>query len=145
MTAIKILIVNPELGIRLEIGSLLINKNYELLYASDGEEACELLNSMHFGAVICDYKIPKINGVDLLKSLRARKDLTPFVYLSLTTPENVKLQLMNYGVYAFLPIAAMPKIPEVLQEVLKKNEEMESLLESKQDETREFVNILHSA
>lgn len=145
MPTLKILVVNPELGVRMDIGSVLLTENYELLYASDGEEAFELLNAQHFGAVICDYQIPKMNGIDLLKSLRDRKDFTPFIYLSLTTPQEIELKLINLGAYAFLPMSDMRKIPEILQEVLKKNEEIKTLLESKQDETREFVNILHSA
>jgi DNA-binding response OmpR family regulator len=145
MPALKILIVNSELEVRMDIALMLTNENYELLYASDGEEASELLEASRYGAVICDYKMPKINGVDLLKSLRARKDFTPFVYLSEVTPEVIGLQLINLGAYALLSILEMPKIPEVLKEALKRNEEIKSLLESSHDETKEFVNILHSA
>ena len=66
----KILIVDDELGIR-ESLKLVLEDHYPLIVTESGEQALECLkNDPSIGLVLLDIKMPKINGLDVLKLIK---------------------------------------------------------------------------
>jgi len=68
--AVKILIVDDDPDIRDVLKLTLAEENYTILEAGDGEEALKVITSKPLDLVLLDYKIPKINGPDVVKKVR---------------------------------------------------------------------------
>lgn len=71
--ATKILIVDDDPDIRDVLKLTLLEENYEILEASDGEEALSTIYSKPLDLVLLDYKIPKIDGRQVC--CRIKKDI----------------------------------------------------------------------
>ena len=66
----KILVVDDEAGIRDYFYSALSQEDYEVLTASSGEEAIELVRKDGFDLVLLDIKLPGIDGIEALRQIR---------------------------------------------------------------------------
>ena len=71
--AVKILIVDDDPDIRDILKLTLSEEDYEVLEASDGQEALKIINSKPLDLVLLDYKIPKIDGRQVCRLIK--KDL----------------------------------------------------------------------
>ncbi|MCM8780667.1 MAG: response regulator [Candidatus Omnitrophica bacterium] len=71
--AIKILIVDDDPDIRDVLRLTLSEENYTILEAQDGEEALKIIKTKSPDLVLLDYKLPKIDGREVLH--RVRKDI----------------------------------------------------------------------
>jgi DNA-binding NarL/FixJ family response regulator len=66
-----ILIVDDEQSARATIEALLQTDQYSLLFASGGSEALALLEKQHVDLVISDVMMPKIDGLELCRKIKA--------------------------------------------------------------------------
>lgn len=62
--------------------SLLQDQGYEIVTANDGEEAYEAFRSGRFDLVITDYKMPGMNGVNLIAEIRKLAPEVPLILIS---------------------------------------------------------------
>ena len=69
MPAKKIVVVDDEESIR-KTFFLILNKNYKVYLAKDGEEALARFKNVQVDLVIADYRLPDMNGLDLIGALR---------------------------------------------------------------------------
>jgi CheY-like chemotaxis protein len=69
-----ILIVDDEENIRTLYKEELTDEGYEVLLASNGYEALEVLNTKKPDAIILDIKMPGMDGVNLLKLIKERQE-----------------------------------------------------------------------
>jgi signal transduction histidine kinase/FixJ family two-component response regulator len=67
----KILLVDDEEGIRKVLGISLEDLGYQVTFASDGLQALTLYRQHHPAIVITDIKMPAMDGIDLLKNIKA--------------------------------------------------------------------------
>ena len=93
---IKILVIDDEPPIRKLLRMGLSTQGYEILDAPNGKTALELL-SQDPDLVILDLGLPDIQGHDLLRMIRARKDSIPVVVLSSRGDEAGKVQALDLG------------------------------------------------
>ncbi|MDD2751941.1 MAG: response regulator [Candidatus Omnitrophica bacterium] len=70
---VKILVVDDDPDIRDILKLTLSEENYEVIEASDGEEALKIIPSKPLDLVLLDYRIPKVDGREVLR--RIKKDL----------------------------------------------------------------------
>jgi len=66
-----ILIVDDDMILRQMYGARLEAEGYNIIFAGNGEEAIKLTKEHKPDALILDIMMPKINGIDVLKTLRA--------------------------------------------------------------------------
>ena len=80
----KILVIEDTLNIRENIAEFLELKKYDVLTASDGAAALELIKAHHLDLVICDVKMPKMDGFELKRLLNGDVKLKaiPFIFLT---------------------------------------------------------------
>ncbi len=74
--------VDDEAPVREMIGDALSLAGYKTLAASDGLEALNMLRSSKVDLIVSDINMPKLDGFQLLESLRLKGDNTPFVLLT---------------------------------------------------------------
>ena len=82
----RILVVDDDHHLREIISSTLIQNGYEVDTARDGAEAWKTLNEASYYLLITDYKMPRVNGLELIKKLRSEAKLLPVILISGTMP-----------------------------------------------------------
>lgn len=99
----NILIVEDEEHIADGLRFNLEAEGYETRIVHDGESALEALNDTHFDAIVLDIMLPKIDGFEVAKTLRANEDYTPILMLTARgRPEDV-LKGFEAGTDDYLP------------------------------------------
>ncbi len=78
----KILIVEDEAGIVQFLLQELEEENYEITTAYDGLMAFELIQKEKFDLILLDWMLPKMNGLELCKSIRIKDKITPIIFLT---------------------------------------------------------------
>ena len=85
MTDIKknIFIIEDDAALRLALVSHL-KRNYKVSEAEDGEQAIDMLSTLRPDLILLDIKMPKINGIEVLKYMRRKTMLknTPVIIIS---------------------------------------------------------------
>jgi len=69
----KILLVDDNKFIRDSFSERLKKNKYEVVSAEDGEEAIEKIAADDFDVVITDIRMPKVNGIEVLKFTKKNK------------------------------------------------------------------------
>jgi DNA-binding response OmpR family regulator len=70
--------------------------------ALSAKEALDLLVSTTFDAMIVDYDLPEINGIEFLKIIRAKGDTTPIIIFTGVGREFAAIEALNFGADFFL-------------------------------------------
>ena len=80
----RILVVDDSPTIRKVVSSILLDREYEPLLAEDGQAALDLLGSEKVDLVLLDFVMPKMNGYQFCRELRAKPELKnlPIVLMS---------------------------------------------------------------
>lgn len=78
----KILIVEDEIGIVQFLQQGLEEEGYEIASASDGLKAFEMSQKESFDLILLDWMLPKMNGLDVCKSIRIKDKITPIIFLT---------------------------------------------------------------
>jgi DNA-binding response OmpR family regulator len=105
---IRVLLVDDDQDLADAYCSLLESLGFSVQVALNGEEAWGLLQNVAFDIVLTDIKMPKMNGVDLLKKIRAKDHQKPFVILMSGFSDFTTEELFDLGVNEYLdkPISA---------------------------------------
>ena len=88
MPKARILIADDEEGIR-ESLNLILGEDYDLVFAEDGEQALAKLKADQIALAILDIKMPKLDGLEVLRQARKGGVRTPI--LMLTAYQSVEL------------------------------------------------------
>jgi two-component system KDP operon response regulator KdpE len=100
-TPIKVLVIDDEPPIRKLLRMGLSTQGYEILEASNGKIALELL-AQDPALIILDLGLPDIQGHELLRMIRGRNDGVPIVVLSSRGDEAGKVQALDLGADDYL-------------------------------------------
>ena len=92
-----ILIVDDEEDILKLMKNLLEMKGYKALMAPDGETALKISKGVDLGAVISDYRMPGMNGVELLSRLREEHTDVPMILATAFADVNIVIEAINKG------------------------------------------------
>lgn len=99
----KLLIIDDEKNIRATLREILEYEKYEVHEAVDGAEGLEKILKGHFDAVLCDVKMPKMDGLEVLeKSMEAGLD-TPIIMVSAHGTIETAVEAVKKGAYDFIP------------------------------------------
>jgi two-component system, sensor histidine kinase and response regulator len=111
----KILIVDDEEVVLKSCQRILRGGNYEIDTALSGMEALDKTKSVKYEIVISDLKMPKISGMDVLRTLRAEQpDITVIIFTGFATVETARDALKN-GAFDYIP---KPFTPDELRDVV---------------------------
>ena len=121
----KILIVDDEEEIRNLIEIYLKNDGYNVIKASNGIEAIEVINNHSVDLVILDVMMPKMNGIDACSKIRAAYN-TPIIMLSAKSEEVDKIQGLTIGADDYLtkpfsPLELIARVKAQLRRFTKLN------------------------
>jgi two-component system nitrogen regulation response regulator NtrX len=77
-----ILVIDDEKSIRNVLKDILTNEGYKVEQAVDGEEGFEKFSTIDFDVVLCDIKMPKLDGLEFLAKAYAIKPEVPIIMIS---------------------------------------------------------------
>ncbi len=78
----KILIVDDERSIRNTLSEILGFEGYHITEAADGHDALRKISEESFDCILCDIKMPKADGIEVLEKAREHAPDTPFIVIS---------------------------------------------------------------
>jgi two-component system nitrogen regulation response regulator NtrX len=98
----KILIIDDEKSIRYTLRDILEYEKYQVDEAKDGEEGLEMITKNDYDVVLCDIKMPKMDGLELLaKAAELGKD-TQFIMISAHGNIETAVEATKKGAYDFI-------------------------------------------
>jgi len=98
----KILVVDDDQGIRDFIEILLSREGYAVITASGGKEAAALCKKKKFDLVITDLKMPKMDGIDLLREIKEISPETLVILITGYASGETAVEAMKEGAYDYL-------------------------------------------
>lgn len=110
-----VLIVDDEPNVRLMLRTTLESSGYEVREAADGIGALGHLHVSPCDLVVLDLRMPKMDGMETLRRLRAEGDCTPVVMLTAHGSIPDAVAAMKLGAIDFL---AKPITPQALRDVV---------------------------
>ena len=100
----KILVIEDEAAIRRVLVKILTEENdqYEVTEAENGLEGLEQLRAADYDLVLCDIKMPKMDGVEVLEEGRKSKPETPFIMISGHGDLDTAVNTMRMGAFDYI-------------------------------------------
>ncbi len=98
----KILIIDDEEVIRSTLQEILEYEDYTTELAADGKEGLSMLLNNSYDVVICDIKMPKMNGLEVLAQTAEQKPDTPIIMISGHGDVETAVEATKKGAYDFL-------------------------------------------
>lgn len=92
----KILICDDEEGIR-ESFKLILEKDYDLMFAQNGDEAVQMMKSSPSEITILDIKMPKKDGLETLKELKKINPSSKVIIATGYKSVDIAQEAMNLG------------------------------------------------
>ncbi len=98
----KILVIDDERSIRNTLKDILEYEKYEVELAEDGFEALEKVDKAKFDVVLCDIKMPKMDGMEVLGKVQEKDPDATFVMISGHGTIDTAVEAIKKGAYDFI-------------------------------------------
>ncbi len=127
----KILVIEDESAIRRVLVKILSEENqtYRVEEAEDGLRGLEMIKKEDFDLVMCDIKMPKMDGVEVLVAARKLRPEIPFIMISGHGDLDTAINTMRLGAFDY--ISKPPDLNRLLTTVRNALDRKELVLENK--------------
>jgi two-component system chemotaxis response regulator CheY len=118
--SMKILVVDDMSTMRRIVKNIMKQLGFaNVEEAENGQDALEKLRAESFGFIICDWNMPVMTGIDLLRAIRADDKLkaTPFLMVTAEAQKENLIEAIQAGVSNYI---VKPFTAEVVQEKMNK-------------------------
>jgi two-component system response regulator AtoC len=120
----RVLVVDDEENLRVVLRALLRRHGYEVETAANGDEALSLVDAFGPDFVLTDVRMPKMGGLDLLATLKAKGNDATVIVMSAYGNMDMAIEAMKSGAYDYVQ---KPFKPDEVVLALRKAEERELL------------------
>ncbi len=125
----KLLIIDDEKAIRGALRDILEYEGYSIEEASDGEQGLELVTKNDYDVVLCDIRMPKIEGLDLLQRATEMGKGAQFIMISAFGNVETAVEATKRGAFDF--ISKPPDLNRLLVTVRNALERGKMIVETK--------------
>src|SRR4051812_29751251 len=98
----NILIIDDEKAIRKTLSEILSYEGYKIDEAADGEEGLRKLREKEFDVVLCDIKMPKVDGIEFLEKSKDINGDTPIIMISGHGTIETAVEAVKKGAYDYI-------------------------------------------
>ncbi len=127
----KILIIEDEAAIRRVLSKILSeeNESYKVEEAEDGLQGVEKVKNEDYDLILCDIKMPKMDGVEVLEAVKKIKPEIPMVMISGHGDLETAIQTMRLGAFDY--ISKPPDLNRLLNTVRNALDKKQLVVENK--------------
>src|SRR6266508_4300319 len=97
----RVLLVDDEPSVRAALKELVQGRGWEPLVARSGPEALDLVDRAD--AVVTDFSMPGMDGLELLRAIRERDETLPVILLTARGSERLAVRAIKAGAYEYVP------------------------------------------
>jgi DNA-binding NtrC family response regulator len=138
----RILVVDDDFAMRTALAESLESCGFEVEMAEDGAVAINKFRKIGFALVITDLRMPKMNGIDILRAVKKIAPHTPVIIVSAYGTVQNAVEAMKYGAAEFLlkPFS-LEELETKVKNVLRADRENETAGEQdpEENQTREII------
>jgi two-component system response regulator AtoC len=120
----RLLVIDDEENMRHMLAAVLSKAGYLADTAADGLEGLQMTEETAYDFILCDIKMPKMDGMEFLKAARDMIATTTVIMMSAYGTIDTAIEAMKLGAYDYI---SKPFKPDEVYLTLKKAEERESL------------------
>jgi len=120
----RILIIDDEESFRHMLSVILKKEGFDVDTASDGEEGMQKLLGNPYDQILCDIRMPRMDGLDFLKEFKKANLETTVIMMSAYGTVDTAIEAMKLGAYDYI---SKPFKPDEIILTLKKADERERL------------------
>jgi len=137
----KILIIEDEAAIRRVLNKIICNENdkFEVEEAEDGLAGFQMIEKMDYDLVLCDIKMPKMDGVEVLEKTQKIKPDIPFIMISGHGELETAVDTMRLGAFDY--ISKPPDLNRLLNAIRNALDKKQLLLENKRLKKKVDLNF----
>lgn len=143
MRKYQVLLVDDEAEIRDCLQLLATQSELEFEQASDGEVGLEMILNKSYDCVVSDIKMPRMNGIEMLKRVRQAGNDVPIVFVSAFATDDFAHQVSEYGAVKLLHKLEILKVRERIQEAIELAHELREIHKKNDVIGEEFIQLLH--
>lgn len=136
---LKILIAEDNQDIKDAVVFLLRELGYTVKAVDNGKQAIEVFDSFKPDVVLTDYCMPDLNGLSMVKILKAKNPNIAVVFMSACNDINVAVSAMKLGAFDFLP---KPFDLSKLEDIIKNAYESKLEVNSEDSEKERIVKAI---
>ncbi|MGZ3595350.1 MAG: sigma-54-dependent transcriptional regulator [Syntrophales bacterium] len=125
----RILIVDDEESFRHMLSVILIKEGYEVDTSSNGEEGLQKASASPFDQILCDIRMPRMDGLVFLREIKKTGAETTVIMMSAYGTVDTAIEAMKLGAYDYI---SKPFKPDEIILTLRKSEEREQLRKENQ-------------
>ncbi len=107
----KILIIEDEVRLAETLGQIMLENKYNVDIVHDGESGLDYALNCTYDVIVLDVMLPKMNGFDVVRSMREQKNATPVILLTARDETVDKITGLDCGADDYM---TKPFIPEEL-------------------------------
>jgi DNA-binding NtrC family response regulator len=127
-----ILIIDDEKAIRKTLSEILSFEGFKIDEAADGVEAIKKIKENNYDCILCDIKMPKMDGLEVLEQTREAKPDIPFIVISGHGNIETAVEAVKKGAYDF--ISKPPDLNRLLITLRNAMDKKSLVAETKQSE-----------
>jgi PAS domain S-box-containing protein len=135
---ISVLVVDDEPAL-LDIVRIFLEREGDISVecASSGLEALQKINKSEFDVIVCDYMMPGLDGIGLLKTIKRLGIETPLIIFTGNGREEIVIDALNYGAYSYLqkgedPAIQFSQLKELIMRAVQRRKAEKDLIENLQ-------------
>jgi len=98
----RILVVDDEESMCQYLSILLKKEDYNVVTATSGAQALQVMETRPAHVVITDIQMPKMDGIQLLKGIKALDPTTPVIIMTAYASEQSAIDAVNLGAYSYM-------------------------------------------
>lgn len=121
---LSLLVVDDDETVLRSVATTLDQAGYRVMTSASAESALELLREQSFALVLCDMKMPQMDGISFLKAAKEQGSRSSIIIMSSHGSPELSLEVMRQGAYDYI---SKPLIADDLILTIKKAEEREKL------------------
>ena len=125
-----ILVIDDERAIRRSLTEILSFEGFTVDEAADGEEGIKKIKENNYDCILCDIKMPKKDGIEVLDFARQEKPDTPFIVISGHGNIDTAVEAVKKGAYDY--ISKPPDLNRLLITLRNATEKKQLVVETKQ-------------
>jgi serine phosphatase RsbU (regulator of sigma subunit) len=146
----KVLIIDDDDAVRESLVAYLDDSGYDVSQASEGETGLSVFTQQAPDVILCDLRMPKMDGLTVLSEIKRRSPETPVIVVSGAGVMTDVVQALRLGAsdYIVKPVVDMEVLVHSVEQALEKkqlidqNHQYREELESANQELRERISLL---